>query len=88
MASDTDAPISPELLELLRCPETYQRLTLAPAELLRRVESENLRDRRGRPVASMAAALLREDGAVLYPIRDRIPVMLVDEAIPLQTVQA
>ena len=88
MASDTDAPISTELLDLLRCPETHQRLTLAPAELLRRVESENLRDRSGRAVAPMQAALLREDGAVLYPIRDRIPVMLVDEAIPLRTVQA
>ena len=27
---------------------------------------------------------MRQDGAVLYPIIDRIPVLLVDEAIPLE----
>jgi uncharacterized protein YbaR (Trm112 family) len=27
--------------------------------------------------------LLRADGKVLYPVRSHIPVMLIDEAIPL-----
>jgi uncharacterized protein YbaR (Trm112 family) len=26
---------------------------------------------------------VREDGAIVYPIRDRIPVLLVDEGIAL-----
>ncbi len=29
--------------------------------------------------------LVREDGKVLYPVRDDIPVMLLDEAIRLDT---
>ena len=28
-------------------------------------------------------ALVREDDGVLYPVRDSIPIMLIDEAIPL-----
>jgi uncharacterized protein YbaR (Trm112 family) len=28
--------------------------------------------------------LVREDGAYLYPIEDDIPIMLIDEAIPLK----
>jgi uncharacterized protein YbaR (Trm112 family) len=28
--------------------------------------------------------LLREDGKILYPIRDNIPVLLADEAISLE----
>ena len=30
------------------------------------------------------AGLVREDGRILYPVRDDIPVMLIDEAIPLE----
>jgi uncharacterized protein YbaR (Trm112 family) len=28
--------------------------------------------------------LLREDGLFLYPVREDIPIMLIDEAIPLK----
>jgi uncharacterized protein YbaR (Trm112 family) len=43
-----------------------------------------LRNRTGNPVReTMDAGLLRADGKVLYPIREDIPVMLIDEAIPL-----
>jgi uncharacterized protein YbaR (Trm112 family) len=30
--------------------------------------------------------LVREDDGVLYPVRDAIPIMLIDEAIPLDDV--
>ena len=30
------------------------------------------------------AALVRADGAYLYPIQDKIPILLLDEAIPLR----
>jgi uncharacterized protein YbaR (Trm112 family) len=76
--------ISVELLSILRCPETLQPLRLAPDEVLARVAQERLRDRSGNPVAlPLEGGLLRQDGAVLYPIRSGIPVMLIDEAIPL-----
>jgi uncharacterized protein YbaR (Trm112 family) len=43
-----------------------------------------LRNRAGKPVnGKFDGGLLRQDGKVLYPIRNRIPIMLVEEAIPL-----
>lgn len=69
----SSASVSPELLALLRCPLTMQPLRLAPPELLARL-----------PVP-LDAALVREDGAMVYPIRDGIPVLLPDEAIPVDS---
>ncbi|MBL8075768.1 MAG: hypothetical protein JNL29_15485, partial [Nitrospira sp.] len=31
--------------------------------------------------------LVREDGTLLYPVRDNIPVMLIEEGIPLAQIQ-
>ena len=61
------------LLALLRCPLTRQTLEMAPAELL-----AGRADGEGR---ALDAALVRADGAVLYPIRDGIPVLLAEEAV-------
>jgi uncharacterized protein YbaR (Trm112 family) len=81
-------PVSPELLEILVCPETKQPVAPAPAELLERVNQRiragELRTRGGNPVAGeLREALVREDGAVLYPVDDGIPVMLIEESIEL-----
>jgi uncharacterized protein len=86
MASDTEnqAGISAELLALLRCPETMQPLAPAPAEVLARVAREGLRDRSGAAVAPLEAGLIREDGAVLYPVRGGIPILLVEQAVALR----
>jgi uncharacterized protein YbaR (Trm112 family) len=83
-----DAPIDNGLLAILRCPESLQKLSAAPAETVRCVESGRvagrLRDRAGRAIgARIEAGLVREDGKVFFPIRNGIPVMLVDEAIGL-----
>ena len=73
MASTTSrGGVSPELLALVRCPVTSQPLHLASAELLARL-----------PVP-LEAALVREDATVAYPIRDGIPILLAEEAIPLE----
>jgi uncharacterized protein YbaR (Trm112 family) len=77
-----------QLLELLCCPETHQGLRLAEpalvAELNRRIAAGALRDRAGRVAKeAIEGGLVRADGQWLYPIRRQIPVMLVDEAIPL-----
>ena len=33
---------------------------------------------------TLEAGLVREDGLIVYPIRDGIPVLLIDEGIRLQ----
>ena len=81
-------PISSELLEILVCPETKQPLALASPERLeemnRKIRSGELRNRGGETVEKeLTEALIREDGKILYPVDDGIPVMLIDESIEL-----
>jgi uncharacterized protein YbaR (Trm112 family) len=78
-----------ELLKILCCPETHQGLRMAEAELVdklnRQAASGALKNRTGQPVKEkLDGGLVRADGKCLYPIRHNIPVMLVDEAIPLE----
>ena len=80
--------LTAELLQILRCPETHQKLTQADATLVTKINSaisgKTIRNRGGQPVAdNIDGGLVREDGKFLYPIRSNIPVMLIDEAIPL-----
>jgi uncharacterized protein len=78
--------LDPQLLALLVCPATHQDVKLAPVGEVERL-IQAIRDGEVRTVAGKAAdaalngALVREDGAVAYPIRDGIPVMLVDEGL-------
>jgi uncharacterized protein len=80
--------MSKELLEILACPETKQPLTFAASALLERLNNRirqgQLTNRRGTSVTELIdGGLVRQDGQYLYPIRDDIPIMLIDEAIPL-----
>ena len=80
--------VSRELLEILVCPETKQPVTLASdevlAELNREIQAAKLRNRGGQPVQSpISEGLIREDGKILYPVDDGIPVMLIEESIEL-----
>jgi uncharacterized protein len=81
-------PVSAELLEILVCPETKQPIAMAGADVLARINAEidagRLRNRGGESVKGrIAEGLVRQDGRVLYPIDDGIPVMLIDESIEL-----
>ena len=81
-------PINQELLDILVCPETRQSLTQAAADevagINQRIANRELATRVGTVVTEpVGGALIREDRQVFYPIRDDIPIMLVDEAIAL-----
>ena len=81
--------IDPELLKLMRCPETQQELRLAPPELIaqcnRAIGVHTLRNQAGQVITGVIeVGLIRADGRVLYPIRSQIPVLLMEEAIPLE----
>ena len=77
-----------DLLDILRCPETGQTLRVVPAERIRELEGRRaaggLLNRGGKCVAEpLTAGLLREDGLVFYPVREGIPILLMDESIIL-----
>ena len=80
--------IDPELLNILCCPETHQEVRLAEPAVIEKLNGQiaagALTNRAGQPVTEkMDSGLVRADGKFLYPIRRNIPVMLVDEGIPL-----
>jgi uncharacterized protein len=82
--------VDKELIDILCCPETKQDVTLLDPKIIERVNKQiNLgiiKNRGGEAVKeSIDAGLLRMDKKYFYPIREDIPIMLIDEAIPFDT---
>ena len=80
--------IDKEILDILVCPENQTPLTPADGELLARlnraVAAGQVENRGGKAVEEpLVAGLVRQDRTLLYPVIDDIPVLLVDEAVPL-----
>lgn len=85
--------IDPELLAILVCPDTHQPLAEADEELVGRlnaaIEAGKLTNRGDEAVSEpIEGALVRKDGKLAYPIRQAIPVLLIEEGIPLDPIEA
>jgi len=81
--------IDKELLAILCCPETKLDVALADdaliARLNARIEKGDLKNKAGQLVTErLDGGLLRADKKILYPIREDIPVMLIEEGIPVE----
>lgn len=77
-----------DLLAILCCPETKQSVMLADDLLIQKVndaiERGTLKNKAQKPVTEkLDGGLIRSDNQILYPVREDIPVMLIDEGIPL-----
>lgn len=93
MDTPTNSTVSDRTLAILRCPNDNSQLTRADtaqvAELNAAIAASRLLDRSGKPVErAISGGLVRARRDLLYPIVDGIPVMLFDEAIPLEQLEA
>jgi uncharacterized protein YbaR (Trm112 family) len=80
--------LDPGLLAILCCPETKQDLTegsdIQIRHLNEAVTAGTVKNRLGQSVSEKVDGLLiRSDRQFAYPIRQDIPILLTDEAIPL-----
>ncbi len=83
--------IDNELLAILCCPETKQEVTRAEDRLVQllneRIRRGDLKNKAGQAVSeSLDGGLLRADKKILYPVREDIPIMLIEEGIPVEGV--
>lgn len=82
--------ISNELVEILACPEDKSPVHRAEAALLQSLNAQirkgELKTREGELVLDLLEeGLIRADGKVLYPVREGIPIMLINESIALES---
>ena len=80
--------IDAKLLNLLCCPESRQALQLADAPLVQtlnqKIAAGALKNRAGQSLKEpLDGALIREDQKVIYPIVNKLPILLVEEGILL-----
>jgi len=85
--------VDDSLLAILRCPNDRSTLRRAEPDVVARLNEAvrvgRLRNRAGEVVGKLLeGGLVRERGDLLYPVVEQIPVMLHDEAIPLDQLAA
>ena len=78
-----------KLLAILCCPATHRQLSVAKSELLRRLNEAIRRgtvsNRDGAVLdTAIDAALVTDDGKLLYPVDNGIPVLLEGESIGVE----
>ena len=77
-----------DLLDILCCPETHQPFQLADAQLIAdlnaKIKAGQIKNRDGKVVTEpVEAGLVRQDRKYHNAVRNNIPLLLIDEAIPL-----
>ena len=77
-----------DLLSILCCPATKQSLSIADEALLNRLndavtKGTLLNTARKQVREPLSGGLIRSDRRVVYPVRENIPVLLIEEGIPL-----
>jgi uncharacterized protein YbaR (Trm112 family) len=82
--------LTEEVLELLQCPLTGKKLSLASDQMILRVNEAiangNARDRIEQKVShKIDGGLVTDEGVWLYPIREEIPTLVVEEAIDIRS---
>ena len=80
--------VDKDLLAILCCPETKLDVSLADEALITKlndaVSRGVLKNKAQKLVTELLdGGLIRADRKILYPIREDIPVMLIEEGIPL-----
>lgn len=80
--------LAPFLLDIVSCPQTQQKLTVANGALLEKlnaaIDKGKLKDKSDNVVSPrIHGALVRSDGEVAYPVWDDIPRLVADSAIQL-----
>ena len=83
--------IDKDLVDLLVCPETRQELSIADEALIEKINnliSEGKLTNRAKDKISepIDGGLITADGKYLYPVKDRVPILLVNEAIVVSEV--
>lgn len=84
--------ISQELLNIIVCPETKQDLVIAKIDVVEKInaliENGELLNRSKQKVTEKidGGLIQKDDQKYLYPIRDEIPILLIDESISLENI--
>jgi len=81
--------VDQQLLDILCCPETKQDVAVIENSIVDRINAKiaagDLKNRAGEEVKEkIDSGLVREDKQYVYPIRQDIPIMLIDEATPFE----
>lgn len=84
--------IKEELLNVICCPETKEDLVLADQDLVDKInsliDSGEIESRIKQKITKRidGGLIQKESRRFLYPIRNEIPILIIDESIPLEKI--